>query len=163
MERRSLFELLPALLVFLDAVYFILQPRNVFNQDQGKLFGTQMYRKSSIFFSVVNGANYTLKISVLAFVLWFIIPVIRNKASFFIPPLTVSLVWAAERFRNSLLEVFFTSIFSFSFYIGARLILQKVSTYEYEHPVIRFCIVGSVQTLLIFIGYILMNWIGFVD
>ncbi len=163
MEKKTILELAPPTLVLLDAFYFILKPRNFFSSDQGKLFGTQMYEKSSFFFSVVNGVNYTLEISILAFVFWFIIPTINHKGSLIIPPFTLSFVWTAERFRDSFLTSVLGTYFAFLLYIGARIFLQKVSFREYEHSILRYCVVGSVQALMMTVGFYIINWIGYVD
>lgn len=163
LQLKKMFELGPPLIVLADALYFLIKPRNIISDAPGKLFGTPMYEKSSLFFSVVNGANYTLEISVWAFILWFIVPTIRHKASLFLPPFTVSLVWAAERFRDSILSSITGTFVVFILFLVSRIILQTIGTRYFDHKVIKYCILGSAQILMAGAGFFILNWIGYVD
>lgn len=165
-------------LVLLDALYFILKPVEVFSSAQGKLFGTMMYRKSSLLFEVVNGANYTLSFNWIVLLLWFvtgllygIVPTLTSQSdikwhlsfALLLPPLTWDLILIFERFYYLNIVAILVCIGILSVFVISQAIIIWLIRTSFNMDLDRWkTILARLTSIVLSILLILVNLVVFV-
>ncbi|MHA2502874.1 MAG: hypothetical protein ACXAE3_08395 [Candidatus Kariarchaeaceae archaeon] len=163
-------------LIFLDAIIFILTPVNYFGEFLGKRFDTIMYEKSSLFFEVRNGANFSLRFTFLAFLIWysfaFILTFLADRDNslketklyrrsrlwgLLLPTLTWFVVLTLEMYpNNSILQLIWLLILTFAVYSLPQFFVHLTIEVEFsdfipaaDTPLLKLIILYSSLAVLV--------------